>query len=127
MTSNYRDEVPENVDKTQEEWENLSYHAQYYYLNEERQENIRRRQKERRHSKKAFLEAEKKQRGCYFCGLDESCCLDWHHVEPENKEKNLSRMAASDYSKESMRKEMEKCIVICANCHRKLHEGIIEI
>lgn len=126
MTSNYVDDVPENVDKTQEEWENLSYHAQYYHLNDERQENMRERQKERRHEKKDFLENKKSESGCYFCGEQNSVCLSFHHLEDREKKDNLSRMASQDYSIDSLKEEIEKCEVICANCHRKVHSGILE-
>ena len=125
MTSNYRDEVPEHVDKTQEEWEELSYHAQYYYLNEERQENMRERQRERRYEKKEFLSEKKSEEGCYFCDEDDPVCLEFHHRKDEEKTENLSRMATQDYSIKSLKEEIEKCEVICANCHRKIHAGKI--
>jgi len=127
MTSNYRDEVPEHVNKTQQEWEELSYHAQYYYLNEERQENMRERQRERRNEKKELLSEKKSEEGCYFCGLENPVCLDFHHKNSEEKKESVSRMADKDYSVELIELEIEKCEVICANCHRKLHAGEIEL
>jgi len=126
MTSSYKEEVPEHVDKTQQEWDELSYHAQYYHLNEDRQENIREGQQRRRHEKKDFVSEKKEENGCYFCGIDEPVCLDFHHVDDSEKKNDVSRMADSDYSIESIKEEIEKCEVVCANCHRKLHEGILE-
>ena len=46
--------------------------------------------------------------------------LDFHHIDPTKKEKNLSNMIRSNSFK-SVLQEIEKCIVLCSNCHRDLH------
>ena len=61
--------------------------------------------------------------GCYICGEKEPCCLDFHHL----RDKEFVISAATDVSVERLTKELEKCIVLCSNCHRKLHAGIITI
>lgn len=58
---------------------------------------------------------------CPFCGESEPACLDFHHVK--NKITNISTSLATNMSWEEILQEMEKCIVLCANCHRKLHVG----
>ena len=57
---------------------------------------------------------------CQNCGY--SKCLaafDFHHKEL-NKEEDISIMLNNN-SKEKILKEAEKCILLCANCHRELH------
>jgi hypothetical protein len=57
------------------------------------------------------------------CRCDESyiACLDFHHTNPEEKEYNISYMANIGISKDAILKEISKCIILCANCHRKEH------
>lgn len=64
-------------------------------------------------------------RGCINCSEREPCCLDMHHVDPTIKEGNLNKL--SQHSWDAFLKEAEKCVVICSNCHRKLHAGKIVI
>lgn len=56
---------------------------------------------------------------CESCGESHISCLDFHHKNP--KEKEIALGSAMSYSKEKVNKELEKCIVLCSNCHRKLH------
>lgn len=65
--------------------------------------------------------------GCIVCKEMETCCLDFHHLDPEFKEDNISILAGGAYSTERLEKEIEKCVVICSNCHRKLHVGKIDL
>lgn len=50
---------------------------------------------------------------------DHPCCLDFHHINPSIKKDNVTRLATRHYSKRSIIDEIKKCIVLCANCHRK--------
>jgi len=122
-TDTYKEEVPDHVDKDQEEWNELSYHTQYYHCNEDRRETMRENSAQRRKDKKEWLNDLKESEGCHFCSVDTAICLDFHHQG--DKDANISRLVTSDYSKEKIKEEISKCIVICANCHRKLHAGII--
>jgi hypothetical protein len=57
---------------------------------------------------------------CSKCGYDKSFyALDFHHNQGA-KEGNVSRLI-KDFSKQKALKEIEKCILLCANCHRELH------
>jgi hypothetical protein len=69
----------------------------------------------------------KKGKSCVICNESESVCLDFHHINGEDKTHLVSKMRYNTYSKETMKKEIEKCIILCANCHRKVHENIIKI
>ena len=55
------------------------------------------------------------------CGEDHIACLDFHHQNPEEKEHNIAWMLAFGFSKEAILAEIDKCIVLCSNCHRKEH------
>ena len=49
---------------------------------------------------------------------DDVACLDFHHLR--DKEFNIAN-EIKNLSIDNLKKEIDKCIVLCANCHRKLH------
>jgi len=57
---------------------------------------------------------------CSKCGENHIATIDFHH-RIENKEKGVSIMVADGYSIKKIKEEIEKCDVLCANCHRKIH------
>lgn len=58
---------------------------------------------------------------CAKCGENHPACLDFHHTDPAKKEFNVSSIIYGTYSVKTIMKEINKCIVLCSNCHRKLH------
>jgi uncharacterized membrane protein YheB (UPF0754 family) len=57
---------------------------------------------------------------CSFCGYNKCMAsLDFHHVE-NKKDANLSKLFKNS-SREKILKEVKRCILLCANCHRELH------
>ena len=58
---------------------------------------------------------------CEKCGENHPGCLDFHHLDPNNKDFNISD--GGKMSKKRILNEVNKCIVLCSNCHRKLHWG----
>lgn len=60
----------------------------------------------------------KKTLSCSKCGESHPACLDFHHKG--NKEFNISNVIRRKSFK-TIKKEIDKCIVLCANCHRKEH------
>ena len=66
---------------------------------------------------------ELKSGGCVRCGFNEHPnCLDFHHIDQNSKEVNLSVKAIADkWGRKRILIEAEKCIVVCANCHRLIH------
>jgi len=63
---------------------------------------------------------------CIVCDESYSACIEFHHLDPTKKEANIGTLAGS-FSRRAIRKEMKKCVSVCANCHRKIHGGIINI
>ena len=57
---------------------------------------------------------------CKNCGYNKChAALEFHHYE-KNKEGNVSTLMKNE-SRQKLLKEAEKCILLCANCHRELH------
>jgi len=63
---------------------------------------------------------------CKKCGENEVCCLDFHHLDPNEKEFGIAH-ASQRMSLERLMEEVKKCLVVCKNCHTKIHAGIIQI
>jgi hypothetical protein len=58
---------------------------------------------------------------CKDCGESHPACLDFHHRNPKEKEDLVCKMVTTGCSEQKILEEMDKCDVVCANCHRKLH------
>jgi len=60
---------------------------------------------------------------CRDCGYDKTfVALDFHHVK--DKVFHITSMmmkALTEKNKQLMKEEVEKCVVLCSNCHRELH------
>lgn len=56
---------------------------------------------------------------CIDCGERDPIVLDFDHIDQKDKFKNISRMRGGHYSWESILKEINKCEIRCANCHRR--------
>lgn len=57
---------------------------------------------------------------CEMCGETNIFKLCFHHKDPNEKEFNFQEMRNSRWSK--IEKEIVKCVVLCRNCHEKLHK-----
>lgn len=67
---------------------------------------------------------------CVVCGYDRcEFALDFHHINPQDKEHNITyyinRLKSIDCPE--VRKELDKCVVLCSTHHRELHAGVIDI
>lgn len=82
----------------------------------------RKRVNHRAFEAKRFVNAYKRKMGCLYCKVRDPSALDFHHLNPETKEYNISEMVGRGMSIELILDEIAKCIVLCANCHRKLEE-----
>jgi len=64
-------------------------------------------------------------RACTVCGYSKSLrSLSFHHINPETKKFNVS----GNYSRswEALKAEAEKCILVCANCHAEIEDGLLD-
>ena len=62
---------------------------------------------------------------CGICGYNKCIqALEFHHLDPNEKEFSISRY--SNWSFERTSQEVRKCILICSNCHKEYHNGLID-
>ncbi len=64
----------------------------------------------------------KHERGCACCDETEPVALDFHHPN-DDKEFNIGQQIGLSEAK--IWEEIAKCVVVCANCHRKIHANIL--
>lgn len=60
--------------------------------------------------------------GCKFCDETDPVALDFHHENGSDKEFTISK---AQLGWNNLLKEIKKCEVVCACCHRKIHAGRI--
>jgi len=61
---------------------------------------------------------------CVKCGYSKCVeALIFHHVNPEEKDFNIS---GKSFGYARLQKEVDKCILVCSNCHHEIHAGILE-
>ncbi len=60
---------------------------------------------------------------CSICGYN-TCvaALQFHHLDPKEKEFSLSHDGHAR-KWETVKQELDKCILVCANCHAEIHNG----
>ena len=62
---------------------------------------------------------------CRVCGYNKCVeALDFHHIDESTKEFGLS---GSTKSFERQKAESDKCVLLCSNCHRELHAGVLTL
>jgi hypothetical protein len=64
---------------------------------------------------------------CSICGY-RRCpeAFDFHHLDPSKKDFSIASAIESPISATVIANELEKCVLLCANCHRELHAGLID-
>ena len=58
-------------------------------------------------------------KACIDCGEKDPIVLDFDHREPEDKFRPVSKLLSGHWSWSSLQKEIAKCDIRCANCHRR--------
>lgn len=58
-------------------------------------------------------------KSCQDCGEKDPIVLDFDHVDRKGKFKMVSKLMSGHYSWASVEKEIKKCHIRCANCHRR--------
>ena len=58
---------------------------------------------------------------CTRCPESDPICLDFHHLDENDKTEKVGKLVRQMMCKKKILAEIEKCIVLCANCHRKEH------
>lgn len=63
---------------------------------------------------------------CTKCGEDDMFKLDFHHLDPNEKEYGISSISRHK-PWEDIEKELNKCVLLCRNCHTSHHMGEIKL
>lgn len=63
--------------------------------------------------------------GCYQCGTyyDISSVYEFHHLDSSQKEYRVAQLIGQ--ANDRWLTEIEKCILVCSNCHRIIHRGVV--
>jgi len=97
----YQEGVPEILNISKEEWNDMH-------------KNVRSRR--RKQAKIAKIKVDK---GCKKCGYDDNpVALDFHHRVPNEKKMCVAQLVGQGYSLSIILEEVEKCDILCSNCHR---------
>jgi hypothetical protein len=63
---------------------------------------------------------------CVVCGYSKcNPCLSFHHLDPSQKDFGIGGMHC--FSLDRLKLEVDKCVLLCLNCHGELHAGLINI
>lgn len=64
---------------------------------------------------------------CMICGYNKcQRALSFHHIDPSKKDFDLSTNGLTR-SWRRIEDEIKKCVLVCANCHMEIHEGITQL
>lgn len=62
---------------------------------------------------------------CQACGYDRSVrALVFHHIDGVHKDFSIS---SASRSWKSVQAELDKCVLLCSNCHAEVHEGLLNL
>lgn len=95
-----------------------NYDSEYYQKDKSKIRNITKKYKNK---VKEWYDSFRKNLKCEKCSENRYWVLEWHHLDPNQKEFTVGNMVYSGYSIETIKKEIDKCICVCANCHKDIH------
>ncbi len=75
----------------------------------------------RRQKLRAWVEDFKKTLRCEECGFGDFRALEFHHPDGQEKDAAVGSMVKDNRSIAAVRREIARCVVLCANCHRIAH------
>jgi hypothetical protein len=70
---------------------------------------------------RSLVQQIKENSSCSICGETRFYCLDFHHRDPSTKKDTVCNLIRHGYSTQIIKEEIDKCNIICSNCHRKEH------
>ncbi len=99
--------------KRSESWQ------KYYYKhgNKYRHRAISRNRKIKDNLKKQML-SYLQDKCCVSCGIEDSRVLEFDHIDPDSKSASISRLINSTTNWDNVLQEINKCQILCANCHK---------
>lgn len=98
--------------------EQKEFQSTWYQKNKDK---CRQKLKDRRKQKAILIMKLKEGKTCRYCLESHPACLEFHHINPDEKHKDISIMLNSAFSDKAILEEVAKCELVCSNCHRKIH------
>lgn len=102
-------------------WCKACHRAYYRRKKEADPQYFMRYQARTRAAKRKEFTERKVAAGCEDCGESHPACLEYHHLDPSQKEREVMKLVDSNASRTRIEAEVSKCVVLCSNCHRKRH------
>ena len=63
---------------------------------------------------------------CSCCGYNQCLhALEFHHLDPKEKDFSISSKMNSAF--DALKTELDKCALVCRNCHAEIHAGLIDL
>ena len=94
------------------------YHAQYYAKNSAKAKKHKKAYEKRN---KEFIIRFRKKCKCIKCNLNKWYLIEFHHIDPSTKYKDVTNLQFNAYSIQKIKEEIRKCVPICRNCHMEYH------
>ena len=98
-------------------------HQKWYKKHgDKHRKHVRKKTREKKEELKQYIWKYLSTHPCVDCGESNPVVLEFDHVKGK-KNKSIARMVSDNYSLEAIQREISKCVVRCANCHRiKTHK-----
>jgi hypothetical protein len=98
------------------------YQKEWYARNSEKQKaNAKKHKQIAIQRNREYIWDVKSENPCTRCGEKDPACLEFHHLDSDEKESAISNAAGAGWSLERLQSEVDKCVILCRNCHAKLH------
>lgn len=110
--------MPRKLDTPQQR-ETARAYGHAWYL--QHAEHVKLRKETRRDEIQKWFVTYKSLLKCIHCGESDITTLDFHHRDPNRKDMSLSQAVHNGWSMERILREIEKCDLLCANCHMRWH------
>lgn len=101
--------------------EQREYWNNWYKNSPEQHKKAYEKNKISRMKRAAWMVEYKSHCNCLLCNENHISTLEFHHLNPKEKDIDISNTVRCYYSYKNIIKELEKCVCLCANCHRKIH------
>lgn len=63
---------------------------------------------------------------CQLCDETDDVCLQFHHLPDSEKEFLMGRAKETGRGFNDYFVESQKCAIVCANCHKRIHGGLVD-
>lgn len=74
--------------------------------------------KSRMERNREYIKKHLSDKSCTMCGISDPRVLEFDHIDPIDKIANISDLRARACSIKKLQEEIDKCQILCANCHR---------